>query len=317
MHLDVGLSMTGPPAPRSIMELPLELQRHILGSCLQGWTAQLESHIKKDGTWRTSRLWSSHVYDALMLSLTCKQFHATIQQIQRDPSLFSGDLDLIEDNGDLSCLTGDFSNVRSDQASSLNSSAAFRTMIFIKDGPHGKRQGLDWRMNRRQYHYEVRQWLLRHVSHLGLRADELCVRNNDWGKFARLQQLAVRTHEVHTIDIDDDADIPFCKMSEDSLLILLKKSGTYEYFDDRDSSDDDDDSILEAMKAPLRSGIKVILTSSYVHYHLATDAELDEADILPIPGKEFRLTLICEIDNKGWRLQSRSCNDLDSDDECE
>ena len=142
-------------------DLPLELQHNIFRSCLNGWSAALEVHENPVKRKTKCRIWSSHVYDGLMLSLTCKHFHSMIQLMQRDPRLYSGELDLVQENGDLTGLVGGPGCVM------------FRTQVFIKSNPYGSTRDAVREARREAFHSEVRAWLMTYTRVLSMSSDEV------------------------------------------------------------------------------------------------------------------------------------------------
>lgn len=204
------------------LDLPFEIQELILWKCLEGWKATVETHEKPERNKSTTRLWSSVVYDALMLSLTCKQFHKIVQDIQKDPRLFNGEIDMIEANAEMSYLAGIFtSNTNNYYIVERDSHPRplYRTQVFIKASPYN-RSDSDWRTARIKYHADVRDWLTQNVRSLGLWADEMTPLI-PWQMFPSLENVTI--YWPSTYLESEDLNLCLCAHSKEALVAMAKR----------------------------------------------------------------------------------------------
>ncbi|KAJ9654931.1 hypothetical protein H2198_006113 [Neophaeococcomyces mojaviensis] len=188
--------MTGTALPQKVQrnhfpffELPVELQQHVLFSFLAGWKATLEIHEKQQSQTliaaganpikSTTRIWSSNIADMLNFALTCKIFQDFVYATQWDSALFSGELDLVEANGDLKCLLAPTSFYRPKR---------FRTAVFLKQGPYPKDTVDTYRDARQNYHDKILDWIIQNTRHLSLYADEI-VAEPPWSHFTNLKSV--------------------------------------------------------------------------------------------------------------------------------
>lgn len=201
-------------------DFPYEIQQLILWKCLEGWKATVEIHDKEGKS--TTRLWSSVIYDALMLSLTCKSFHDMIQKIQKDPRLFSGNIDLIDANAELSYLVGVFTSYTGLYVRERDSvpTPLYRTQIFIKAQPYDRSNPL-WRLERLQYHAEVRHWLIQNTTSIGLWADEVNSRV-PWDIFPNLENVTL--FWPHGFLVAEHPSLYLCEHTTEDLVSVAQKS---------------------------------------------------------------------------------------------
>lgn len=202
-------------------DFPYEIQELILWKCLEGWKATVEIHEKPLAKKSTTRLWSSVIYDALMLSLTCRHFHAIIQKIQKDPRLFNGEVDLIEANAEMSYLVGLFTSNTNNYYIVERDSVPrplYRTQIFIKASPYD-RSDPDWRTTRLKYHAGVRNWLNQNVRSLALWADEMTSRV-PWELFPRLENVTVYWPSTY-LQVSDPR-LHLCEHSKEDFVSMAK-----------------------------------------------------------------------------------------------
>lgn len=203
------------------LDFPFEIQQLILWKCLEGWKATVEIHEKPQEEKSTTRLWSSVIYDALMLSLTCKHFYKVIQDIQKDPRLFNGEIDMIEANAKVSYLVGVFTSNDGHYYIHERGSIPrplYRTQIFIKANPYD-RSDHAWRMSRLKYHADVRDWLIQNVRSLELWADEVTPRV-PWERFPKLQNVTV--YWPYTYLEVSDPRLRLCEHSKEQLVTMAK-----------------------------------------------------------------------------------------------
>lgn len=289
-------------------DLPAEIQQIILRKCLEGWKATVETHEKADNK-STTRLWSSTAYDALMLSLTCKSFHTTIQKIQRDPRLFSGEIDLIESNAELAYLVGYFVKpIKEDDYSSRVRSTPYplyRTQIFIKTKPYDRSKAR-WRKRRIAYHAEARHWLIGHTRSLGLWADEV-KETISWSMFPVLEHVKIYWPYV-AFDVINPTQLVCQHNKQDLVKMAHKMSNTYEDFSFY--------TVRASIAVLQQRGIRVTLQYDVAHSHdLGHDIREEgwDGSIVRAEGpSDFYYKLECELtsneDGSEWILDRAVCH---------
>lgn len=216
---------------KSLTELPNEIQSQIIKLCLHGWHAALELHTKPrndnpEKLKSTLRLWSSKIHDALMLSLTCKNFHAIVQDVQKDPALFDGRIDLVQEPGALTYFSDalyerfpdfDFDHFLP-KHDERPADIMYKTQIFIKSSPYGSGTKDERAQARKKYHADVRAWLIAHACRLEVLFDEV---HSDFDRalFPRLRELTLYWADGEAARLDNwesddsDASIPLCSRS--------------------------------------------------------------------------------------------------------
>lgn len=273
--------------------LPLEIKLQVIRPLIQGWKATLERHEKPEQKKWTTRIWSSRVYDMLMLSLTCKEFHAIIQAIQYEPSLYSGELDMIEENGDLSYMFEDSLSKWNIQYG-LPPCHAFRTQVFIKSSPYNKFQDPLWRTKRTQYHRGVRAWLLRNTCSLAVHLDEL-IDPVPWEAFPALRHLTLFCPRVQL----DSENTDQCRLPPEHLAHMASraKAVLHPYIS---SSTKLSNVLAEALKRGMT--LTAIWSLSDLH-------ESAHIPVINAGGWESScMEITCSVDADGWRLLSCTCS---------
>lgn len=104
-----------------------------------------------------------------MLSLTCKTFHAIVQHVQKDPTLFDGRIDLVQAPGELMYLSD---TLEAHRYKSKLSFKMYKTCVFIKNSLYEGGTKEERTRSREQYHRSVRTWLTTHARHLYMMYDE-------------------------------------------------------------------------------------------------------------------------------------------------
>lgn len=282
-------------------DLPVELQQHIVRFCLGGWKATLEKHEKPDRK-PTTRIWSPHVYDALMLSLTCKHFHRLVQDVQADPKLFSGELDLIEVNGDLSDLLG-YSTSAYELPPSLTR-PPYRTQVFVKDFPYRKQEDPDWKLTRASYHGAIRQLIIKNVHSMAVYLDEIDA-NIPWAVFGNLRHLTLYWPFV-MFDLEDgDPNQMLCTQTEEDLLDMLDSIKDYKGLLDTDELVD----MLRDLDEPIPGHISVTLKLEAPHNHFTLE-ELQGEDGLELnrTAHYYNFRVSCSYRQGKLELLSARCD---------
>ncbi|KAK5937137.1 hypothetical protein PMZ80_010678 [Knufia obscura] len=282
-------------------DLPVELQQHIVRFCLGGWKATLEKHEKADRR-STARIWSSCVYDALMLSLTCKHFHRLVQDIQADPKLFSGELDLIEVNGDLSDLLGYSTNAY--ELSPSRPRPPYRTQVFVKDFPYREQEDPDWKLTRASYHREIRQLIIENVHSMAIYFDEIDA-NIPWAVFGNLRHLTLYW-PFTVFDLEDgNPDHILCAQTNEDLLAMLESA--------RDYKDillySEFTNMLRKLEEPVPGHISVTLKLEAPHNHYTLEElQGEDGHELNRSADYYNMKITCSYGESGLKLLSTKCD---------
>lgn len=281
------------------LDFPVEIQQQIFWNCLEGWKATVEIHRKEGRT--IARVFSSVIYDALMLSLTCKSFHQAIQRIQHDPRLFNGELDFIEANGQVAYLIGPGPWESWSDAEKLV--PLYRTQIFIKNKPYHR---TNYREERLQYHADARRWLMQNTTSIGIWADEIR-RGDPWQMFPRLQHVTVYWPNVRFRPTDLDRSLSTCQYPNEDFVDLVKNCYN------TDTGAWHAEGIKLAIDMLTSRGLKVTLHFETFHSH-GIDADGRDAYVpASINGIEwgtqnsYPLEFQVQIHGKDWKVDQVTC----------
>lgn len=283
-------------------QLPIEIQCQIIKLCLRDWTAKLENHTKPrndDGNKlkSTLRIWSSKVYDALMLSLTCKSFHAIVQHIQKDPTLFDGAVDLIQEPGSITYLSDDFrAQCYSDPWETPN--VMYKTQIFIKNSRYVSSTKEGRQAERQEYHASVRAWLMTHMCRLDVMWDEIDL-NLDLTPFPRLRALTMywpygEDHQIrgitypHECDSHDRSSI--CSTPRDEQWALIQMDSVI-----------DEHFPVEAFERFLPTGLAITHILDFEHHHCGVHKWSDRPCVAYLRFESVQSS------RSGHRMKSLTC----------
>lgn len=287
------------------LDLPFEIQELVLWKCLEGWKATVEIHEKPEEKKSTTRLWSSVIYDALMLSLACKQFHKIIQDIQKDPRLFSGEIDMIEANAEISWLVGVFTSNTDNYYIVERGShpyPLYRTQVFIKANPYD-RSDPDWRTTRIKYHADVRKWLTQNVRTIGFWADEMTSRV-PWDMFPSLEHVTIYWPSTY-FEIKDFG-LNLCDHSKEDLVAMAKHPRNL-------ASAWDLGNVITGLESTSKPGVSLSIQYEVPHVHAPNDwLELDAySEVYSKLGSAPFYNLECTINVQGgdWTQASISCQE--------
>lgn len=288
----------------AFLDFPLEIQQLILWKCLEGWKATVETHKKPQAKKSTTRLWSSVVYDALMLSLTCRHFHAIIQKIQKDPRLFNGEVDLIEANAEMSYLVGIFTS-NTDNYYILERDAVprppYRTQIFIKASPYD-RSDPDWRTTRLKYHAGVRNWLNQNVRSLGLWADEMTSRV-PWELFPKLENITIYWPSTHLSK--SDPRLRLCEHSKEDFVSMAKDPKNL-------MSAWDLGAVILELQRVSKPALRITVKYEVPHVHLTgDDLQTDDDNQMYeklVSSDYYNLECTFSVENGVWANISADCH---------
>lgn len=284
--------------------LPPELKLEILRWVMKGWKATLERHEKREQNRWTVKIWSSAIYDMLMVSLTCKDFHASIQAIQHDPSLYSGELDMMEENGDISYLfEAGLPEPRS--RFQLRPCHGFRTKIFIKSSPYNKTDDEWWRNTRTRYHAAVRTWLVQNTRSLAVYLDEL-LHPVPWHAFPKLRHLTLFWPQVKAAS--PSADI--CNLPPERIAHLAsqaKSHGLSSYFNEIIPYGS---KLFDVFAEALERGMTLTVIWQLIDWHSIArppTANLNDEQGDKFYWRDSEMEITCSVDGSTWRLLSSSC----------
>lgn len=294
------------PSEFQFLNLPFEIQELVLWKCLEGWKATVEVHEKPGGKKSTTRLWSSVIYDALMLSLTCKQFHKIIQNIQKNPRLFSGEIDMIEANAEMSWLVGVFTSNSNNYYIVERGShpyPLYRTQVFIKANPYD-RTDPDWRAARIKYHADVRKWLTQNVRSIGLWADEMTSRV-PWDTFPSLEHITIYWPSTY-LEIKD-VGLNLCEHSKEDLVAIAKQPRNL-------GSAWDLGSVITGLERMSKPGLSLSVVYEVPHMHAPKEwLELDAyREVYSKLGSATFYNLECtfNIQGENWTQVSVVCQEM-------